>query len=50
MFSFFIFLYFFYSLGMQYRFDVIFDDGEHELQIGEYFLERMRQWRRIRGT
>ena len=34
-----------FSLGFHYRFDIIYDDGDQELQIGEYFLERMRIWR-----
>ncbi|XP_057314871.1 GREB1-like protein isoform X2 [Hydractinia symbiolongicarpus] len=37
------------SLGFEYRFDVIYDDGDQELQIGDFFLDRMRMWRRKRG-
>jgi len=36
-------------LGLQYRVDVIHDDGERELEIGEHFLERMRSWKIKRG-
>ena len=40
---------FLFSLGLQYRFDVIHDDGDSELEIGEHFLARMRRWKIMRG-
>ena len=45
-----IYAYFFVnSLGLQYRFDIIHDDGDGELEIGEHFLKRMRNWKITRG-
>eukprot|EP00794_Sanderia_malayensis_P004602 gene4602-5207_t len=37
------------SVGFQYRFDVIFDDGENDFELDEHFLNRMRAWRTING-
>ncbi|EDO35176.1 predicted protein, partial [Nematostella vectensis] len=36
-------------LGFQYRFCVIHDNGAGELEIEEYFLKRLRLWRKQRG-
>ena len=32
------------ALGLQFRFEVIFDDGSHLLSIGEHFMKRLTKW------
>lgn len=36
-------------VGLQYRFAIIFDDGESDLKIEENFLLRLRVWRSVQG-
>eukprot|EP00795_Rhopilema_esculentum_P007430 gene7430-13192_t len=37
------------KVGFQYRFDVIYDDGQSNFELDHHFLERMRAWRRLSG-
>ena len=32
------------ALGLQFRFEVIFDDGSHLLTVGDHFMERLTKW------
>lgn len=32
------------ALGLQFRFEVIFDDGSHLLSVGEHFMKRLTKW------
>lgn len=32
------------ALGLQFRFEVIFDDGSHLLSVGDHFMERLTKW------
>ena len=31
-------------MGLQFRFEVIFDDGSHLLSISEHFMKRLTKW------
>lgn len=32
------------ALGLQFRFEVIFDDGSHLLTVADHFMERLTKW------
>lgn len=32
------------ALGLQFRFEVIFDDGSHLLNVSEHFMKRLTKW------
>ena len=32
------------ALGLQFRFEVIFDDGSHLLSVSEHFMKRLAKW------
>lgn len=32
------------ALGLQFRFEVIFDDGSHLLSVSEHFMKRLTKW------
>ena len=44
-----LFIILFCRVGFQYRFAIIYDDGESDLEIEDHFLKRLRAWRNKKG-